>query len=53
MLILLNKKRRTWLGLWLRIYYLNIKLFFLSDQFLRLLPQRLTIYRTLIEILNS
>jgi hypothetical protein len=46
---LLNKKRRKWALLWLRLYYLQAKLFVMSDHFSRFRVARTKVYEEMIE----
>jgi len=50
MFIILNKRRRKWLGLWIKIYYLNLRLFLLTDQFLGLRNQRSILFTKIIDL---
>ena len=53
MLMMLNKKRRKWIFLWLKIYFLQMKLFLLSDHFSRFRQVRVATYQKFLDMLNS
>ena len=49
---LLNKKRRKWALLWIRLYYLQAKLFVMSDHLARLRTARVRVYEEVIETMT-
>lgn len=51
--MLLNRKRRTWIFMWTRIYLINIKLFLLSEQIFSFRHKRATLYEEYAALLNA
>ena len=49
---LLNKKRRKWALLWIRLYYLQAKLFVMSDHLARYRAARVRVYEEVIETMT-
>ena len=51
--IFLNKRRRKWIILWVKVYYLNAKLFLMTDQFLSLRNSRQKLFDKIIDVQNN